>query len=265
MIHMGCSGYSYADWVGPFYPPGTRPGDMLELYAERFRTVEVNATYYRLPGVKTFQGMARKVPPDFRFAVKLPGDITHRGQLAIAADFLAVTAPLSEAGKLGCVLAQFPFGFRNGQDQRAYLGRLVKRLPGQRLVVEFRHASWQVDAVYRFLGDLGLSVAAVDAPDLPGLPAGDAPAVGSPGYLRFHGRNAGKWFEHERAEERYDYRYAKDELAGWVERIRALESATDELYIYFNNHFRGQAPANAAELAELLGKPLPMARDRLFS
>lgn len=264
-MRIGCSGYSYADWVGPFYPPGTRPGDMLELYAQRFGTVEVNSTYYRLPGVKTFQGMSRKVPRDFRFAVKLPGDITHRGRLEPAADFLRVTAPLAEAGQLGPVLAQFPFAFKNGQDQRAYLGRLKEAMPGVALVVEFRHESWQVPAVARFLEDRGLALAAVDAPELPGLPRADATAVNRLGYVRFHGRNAGKWFEHDRAEERYDYRYSSRELEDWTARIRAVEAATDELYIYFNNHFRGQAPANAGELAELLGKPLPMASGRLFT
>lgn len=264
-MRIGCSGYSYADWIGPFYPPGTRAGDMLELYAQRFSTVEVNSTYYRLPGVKTFQGMSRKVPRDFRFAVKLPGDITHRGMLEPAADFLRVTAPLAEAGQLGPVLAQFPFAFQNGQDQRAYLGRLRDALPGVRLVVEFRHASWQVPAMYRFLEERRLAVAAVDAPALPGLPEAQAAAVSRLGYVRFHGRNAGKWFEHDRAEERYDYLYSDAELQGWVEKIRAVEAATDEVYIYFNNHFRGQAPANAGELAELLGKPLPMLSGRLFS
>ena len=265
VMRIGCSGYSYSDWIGPFYPPGTRAGDMLELYAQRFGTVEVNSTYYRLPGAKTFQGMSRKVPRDFQFAVKLPGDMTHRGLLAQAGDFLRVTTPLVEAGQLGPVLAQFPFAFKNGQEQRAYLTRLAQALPGLRLVVEFRHESWQVDAVPRFLADQGLGLAAVDAPALPGLPKGEAHAVAGLGYLRFHGRNSEKWFQHERAEERYDYRYSAPELADWTARIRHLQEATDDLYIYFNNHFRGQAPANAGELAELLGKPLPLTSGRLFS
>lgn len=264
-MRIGCSGYSYADWVGPFYPPGTRSGDMLGVYAERFSTVEVNSTYYRLPGVKTFQGMSRKVPGDFRFAVKLPGELTHQGSLAIATDFMRVTAPLAESGKLGPVLAQFPFAFKNVQDQRGYLTRMRAALPGLTLVVEFRHASWQIEPVYRFLAEHDMSLAAVDAPALPGLPSGEARPVGRLGYVRFHGRNAEKWFEHERAEERYDYSYSKRELEGWVGRVEALAEATDEVYVYFNNHFRGQAPANAFQLAELLGKPLPMASGRLFS
>jgi uncharacterized protein YecE (DUF72 family) len=243
MLHLGCSGYSYADWVGPFYPRGTKPAEMLEVYAQRFRTVEINSTYYRLPGARTFEGMARRVGPDFRFSVKLPGDITHKGKLEPAADFLRVTRPLADSGKLACVLAQFPFSFKNGQDQRGYLARLAASLPALRLVVEFRHVSWQAEPVYRFLGDLGLSVAAVDAPDLPGLPRGEARAVGRVAYLRFHGRNAGQWFEHD----------------------QALEESTDDLFIYFNNHFEGKAPANALQLAELLGKPLPMAPTGLFS
>ena len=265
MIHLGTSGYSYSDWIGPFYPGRTKPGDMLELYAERFRSVEINSTYYRLPGARTFAGMAKRVGPDFRFAVKLPGDITHKGLLETSTAFCEVTRPLADAGKLACVLAQFPYSFKNGQDQRAYLGQLVKRLPGMRVVVEFRHVSWQIDAVYPFLAGLGLSLAAVDAPELPGLPRGEARAVGRIGYLRFHGRNAEKWFEHDRAEERYDYRYSTAELASWVARIRELEEATEELYIYFNNHFRAQAVDNAVQLADLLGEPLPMASGRLFS
>lgn len=271
-IHIGTSGYSYADWIGPVYPPGTKPGDMLELYAERFRTVEVNATYYRLPGVKTFEGMRKRAGPGFRFSVKLPGDVTHRGDLELVDRFVEVTRPLTEAGALACVLAQFPFAFRNSQDARSTLARLAERLAerfaerltGAPLVVEFRHASWQVEPVYAFLAEHRLSLAAVDAPALPGLPRPEARATGPIGYLRFHGRNAAQWFDHERAEQRYDYLYEPEELSGWIDRIRALEDATDELFIYFNNHFQGKAATNALQLANLLGEPIQPAPGRLF-
>jgi uncharacterized protein YecE (DUF72 family) len=265
MIHIGTSGYSYQDWIGPVYPPGTKAGDMLELYAERFRTVEVNATYYRLPGAKTFAGMVKRAGPGFRFSVKLPGDVTHRGDLDLVDRFVEVTRPLTDAGVLACVLAQFPYAFQNARDSRAYVARLAERLRGAPLVVEFRHSSWQVDPVYAFLREHRLSLAAVDAPALPNLPRPEARATGPIGYLRFHGRNAEQWFEHERAEQRYDYLYTPDELSGWLERIRTLEAATEELFIYFNNHFQGKAATNALQLANLLGEPLPPAPGRLFS
>lgn len=264
-IHIGTSGYSYADWIGPVYPPGTKARDMLELYAERFRTVEINATYYRLPGARTFEGMVRRVGPSFRFSVKLPGDVTHRGDLALVDRFVDATRPLADAGKLACVLAQFPFAFKNTEDSRSALARLAERLRGAPLVIEFRHASWQVDAVYAFLAQHRLSLVAVDAPALPGLPRPEARATGPIGYLRFHGRNAAQWFDHERAEQRYDYLYEPGELAGWVDRVRALEAATEELFIYFNNHFQGKAATNAMELANLLGEPIPPAPGRLFA
>lgn len=265
VIHLGTSGYSYADWVGPVYPPGTRPGDMLELYAERFRTVEINSTYYRLPGTKTFAGMSKRVGRSFRFSVKLTGEVTHEGDLAGVDRFLEATRPLTDAGQLACVLAQFPYRFHNDERSRSYLARLAERFSGPQLVVEFRHASWQVEPVYTFLAQHRLSLAAVDAPALPNLPRPEARVTGPIGYLRFHGRNAEQWFEHERPWQRYDYLYTPEELSGWVERIRTLEAATEELFIYFNNHFQGKAATNALQLANLLGEPLPPAPNRLFS
>src|SRR3970282_2297393 len=108
------SGYSFADWVGPFYPPGMRASDFLRHYAEHFPAVEVNATYYRIPAPDTFERMEKKTPPGFRFVVKLHQSRTHEASAApaICRELLDAIAPLREAGKLDGLLAQFPWAFR---------------------------------------------------------------------------------------------------------------------------------------------------------
>jgi uncharacterized protein YecE (DUF72 family) len=252
MIRLGTSGFSYADWVGNFYPVGTRKEQMLELYARRFDTVEINSTYYRLPGKKTFESFARRVGSSFRFSVKLPGDITHKGQLQMTRAFVEVVAPVVEAGKLACVLAQFPQAFKNTQEHRRYLADLASSLPSLPLVVEFRDSSWQLPAVETYLRSLKLGSTCVDEPALPGLMRPVARATGEIAYVRFHGRNEAKWYEHERSEERYDYLYSRSELEEWVQRVHRLEQEAQDVYIYFNNHSAGKATTNAADFAEML-------------
>ena len=117
---MGTSGYSFADWVGPFYPPGTRSGDFLAHYARHFPAVEVNATYYRVPPPAAMAAMERKTPPGFRFMVKVNQAMTHERLLepALVRDFRAALAPLKDAGKFDGLLAQFPWGFRRTRGER---------------------------------------------------------------------------------------------------------------------------------------------------
>jgi uncharacterized protein YecE (DUF72 family) len=254
MIRVGTSGYSYTDWVGPVYPAGTRPDRMLDLYCRRFSTVEINSTYYRLPGARMFDSLVRRSPDGFLFTVKLPGDVTHGGDLACAASFREVVRPLVDAGRFGCALAQFPFAFRNTGENRAYLARLHDALSGMAAAVEFRHESWQIPAVRSFLQGHGFGTACVDQPDLPGLMRREAWCTAGLGYVRFHGRNRRKWFEHERAIERYDYLYTKDELAGWLPGIRKLSEDAREVFVFFNNHASGQAVSNASDLVEMLAE-----------
>jgi uncharacterized protein YecE (DUF72 family) len=256
---IGTSGFSYDDWRGHFYPPELPKGEMLAFYARHFPTVEVNATYYRIPPPTTFVQMARKVPPDFSFVVKANREMTHAENLQPApfAEFRHSLEPLLERGMLGCILAQFPWSFRRGDPQRDTLRRFRDLLPDLPLVVEFRNASWAQEEVAPFLQSLGMGFCCVDEPRLKGLMPPLAMATSPIGYVRFHGRNASKWWQHEQAYERYDYLYSEEELAPWAPKIQAIARETERTYVFFNNHYQGKAGQNARMLAQLLNVALP--------
>src|SRR5258707_4146087 len=116
-VRVGTSGYSFPDWVGPFYPPGTRSGDFLSYYSRHFDVVEVNSTYYRIPHSSVIEKMERKTPGDFHFVVKLHQSMTHEGDLdsSNVRHFLEAIAPLENAGKYDGLLAQFPWAFRRSR------------------------------------------------------------------------------------------------------------------------------------------------------
>jgi len=258
-ILIGTSGFSYEDWRGYFYPPDLPKGEMLAFYAHHFPTVEVNATYYRIPPPATFVQMARKVPPEFSFVVKANKEMTHGVEFPPGPfeEFRQSVEPLVERGMLGGVLAQFPWSFRYGAREREQLSRFRDRLPDLPLVVEFRNASWARDDVVPFLHTLGVGFCCVDEPHLKGLMPPMAVATSAVGYVRFHGRNAAKWWQHEQAYERYDYLYSQEELAPWVPKIQAIARETERTYVFFNNHYQGKAGQNARTLAQLLNVALP--------
>ncbi|MBI3945943.1 MAG: DUF72 domain-containing protein [Armatimonadetes bacterium] len=254
-IHVGTSGYSYQDWRGHFYPEGLPEREMLAFYSRHFETVEINTTYYRMPDAGMLSRMRQKVPPEFRFVVKAGKELTHEigGEAdALFARFVSALAPLRDAGQLGCVLAQFPWSFRNSAPNRAYVAALADRMQGTATVVEFRNREWVRDETFDLLRAAGLGYCCVDEPRLKGLMPPLAVATSSVGYFRFHGRNAQKWWRHEEAWERYDYLYSETELREWVPRIHDVARQTQETYAFFNNHYQGQAGRNARMLMQLL-------------
>lgn len=251
-VRVGTSGYSFADWVGPFYPPGTRPGAMLDYYQRRFRTVEINATYYRIPPPATMARMAERTSPDFDFMVKLPGELTHR-RTGIAAPldaFRRAIAPLAEAGKLAGVLAQFPFSFHRSPAAECYLADLREALAPLPAFVELRHASWDAPDLPALMGTIGCGFCSVDEPRLPGLIPQRAFVAGETAYVRLHGRNARDWWGG--GSERYNYLYRPDELEGWAEIVRRLAQEARATYVFFNNCHAGHAVVNARMMEDLL-------------
>ncbi len=256
MIRFGTSGYSYKDWIGPFYPEGIPERDMLSYYAREFDTVEVNFTYYRLPNAHTLGAMARKVPPGFLFTVKASQELTHgrEDNQEAFARFREALRPLQDEGKFGCVLAQFPWSFRCSDENRAYLEFLRGQLPDLPVVVEFRNAAWIREESFALLQGMNLGFCCVDEPRLKGLIPPIARATGPAAYVRFHGRNAAKWWQHEQAYERYDYAYSEAELREWVPKIRELARAAETVYVLANNHFQGKAVTTAKQLRLLLGE-----------
>ncbi|GFN22017.1 DUF72 domain-containing protein [Thermanaeromonas sp. C210] len=254
-IYIGTSGYSYRDWIGPFYPAGTRQDQMLSFYAEEFSFAEVNSTFYHLPSARMFEGMLKKVPEHFLFTVKAFQGLTHRRGDAVreeAVRMVEALKPLSAGGRLGALVLQFPYSFKANRENREYLQSLREWLTGLPVVVEFRHKSWLGRDTSSLLHALGMGFVCVDTPGLNGLPGGAVQATASVGYVRFHGRNTATWWRHEEAWERYNYLYTEEELSEWVPRIAFLAGKCERVFVAFNNHFGAQAVVNARMLKRIL-------------
>lgn len=259
MIYVGTSGFSYRDWIGPFYPEGMRQADMLSFYCAQFPVVELDFTYYRMPGARTIGGIERKTPSGYRIIVKAHRSMTHElppaaagGVGAAANAFRMAMEPLVAAGKLSCVLAQYPYKLARGEDGMGQILALQEALAGIPLVVEFRNRTWVSEDTFAWLRRAGLGFCCVDEPRLRGLMPPLAVATSNLAYIRFHGRNAAKWWKHSEAWERYDYLYTEAELTEWVPRIRAVSARTAETYVLFNNCHAGQAARNARLMKALL-------------
>jgi len=254
MIHVATSGYSYDDWIGPFYPPDLPKRDWLGFYAREFQATELNFTYYRQPSPTMMRRIAEKVPAGFRFAVKANQKLTHQRDPSDKdyQEFRQGIEPLIEAEKFGCILAQFPWSFKPTDENLAYLHDLREHLGELPVVVEFRNADWIQERTFDFLRRQQLGFCSVDQPRLKGLIPPIAVATGPVAYVRFHGRNAQKWWRHEHAWERYDYTYSEPELLEWVPKILGLDQQASETYVFANNHWQGQAVSTARQLRMLL-------------
>jgi uncharacterized protein YecE (DUF72 family) len=255
MICVGTSGFKFADWKGPFYPEELKDKDWLSYYGQHFNCLEVNSTYYRLLHPAVFFQMARKVPDGFRFTVKAYRSLTHEPGAENEQDFqtfIASLQPLTEAGKFGCVLGQFPSSFHNTPGNRQYLTQFFEHFRDYPLVIEFRNREWAKDEVVEFLRSRQVGWCAVDEPQFRSLMPPMAIATSPIGYVRFHGRNYDKWWSNDK-NARYDYLYSEAELKEWVPKIRGLEQQTDIVYVFMNNCFGGQAAKNAADMQGLLG------------
>jgi uncharacterized protein YecE (DUF72 family) len=254
MIFAGTSGYSYGDWVGPYYPAGLPKTDWLSFYAREFQACEVNFTFYRLPEARILAAMARKTPDGFLFTVKATQELTHKREdnAESFAKFVRGLQPLIEANKFGCVLAQFPYSFHSNKENREYVKAFPDLMAGLPVVVEFRNAQWLTAETFALLAEKRLGFCCVDEPRLKGLIPPLAEATSPVAYVRFHGRNAKKWWQHDEAWERYDYTYSKEELEEWVPRIRELDRKAETTFLFANNHWQGQAVDTARQLRLLL-------------
>ena len=255
MIRLGASGFSYDDWVGPVYPESLPRRDWLAFYAREFDCLELNVTYYRVPGLKTIAGWIDRTPEGFLFSVKAHGSLTHDRLSPDFAAFSRAILPLSESTKLACVLAQFPSSFRPTAQNADYLHRMRDGLGELPLVIEFRDRAWAQEATFRLLAKLPAGYCCVDEPPLPGLMPPLARAIGPLAYVRFHGRNAARWWEHEAAWQRYAYTYSDEELAEWLPRLQELDAEAPLTLAFANNHYRGQSLDTLRRLRRLLARP----------
>ncbi len=256
-LYIGPAGWDYPDWQGVVYPAAVKGPGRLAFLATLFNVVEINVTFYRPIAPKDAARWLAAVAahPEFRFTAKLWQVFTHerRGAAPEWDQFKEGLAPLMDAGRLGALLAQFPYSFHNTEENRKYLLSLKSHLREWPLALEVRHRSWQQRPVREFLQDVEIDFCNIDQPQV-SYPLGATRWVtGSRGYLRCHGRRQEAWFQFgEDRQARYDYLYSPEELAELADRARELMAQAPEVYVIFNNHPAGQAVANALELLHLL-------------
>jgi len=262
VIRVGVAGWDYEDWRGPVYPdPAPRGFDPLAWLAGWFDAIEVNSTFYRPASPATARSWARRVShrPGFRFTAKAWRRFTHERGAPFGAEEVrparAALDALAEEGRLGAVLLQFPWSFKREEATRAWLRRVTEAFQGLPLVLEVRHASWNVPELYASLAAQGIGFVNLDQPLFRDSLPPSAVATAAVGYVRIHGRNWKDWFRADAGrDERYDYLYAPDELRPWADRARAVAAApgVEDVYVITNNHFAGQEVVNALQLRSLL-------------
>ena len=279
-IYIGTSGWSYpkgeGTWKGYFYPSGKI--NELEYYSQFFNTVEINSSFYRPPNPGYVDNWVRRTPGDFRFTAKLWQKFTHPGMYREATGQAAAISqgdvdlfhhslePLYKSGKLGALLAQFPPSFRNDRNGQQILSAVLRTFGRYRLAVELRHRSWSDDPhTAGLLGEHNAAWVQTDEPRFPSSIAADIPLTADTAYFRFHGRTRETWWTGD-SETRYKYLYSPEEIRELADKLRpALEQAT-LIFAFFNNHWRGYAPRNAAALKKELKLPaqdLPVPRKLL--
>jgi uncharacterized protein YecE (DUF72 family) len=271
IVRIGPAGWSYKDWEGVVYPQ--KPGkafDPLEYLARFFNTIEINSSFYRPPAPTTTKAWATRVSEnkEFVFTAKLHRLFTHERGKATKKDekeYREGMDVLAKAGKLGSVLLQFPWSFKNTPDDRIYLGKLLEKFSDYPLVLEVRHTSWNTPEVYEWIEERGVGICNIDQPVFKKSIRPAALTTSPVGYVRLHGRNYKDWFrEKAPRDERYNYLYSIDELDPWLVRIKEVAKQSRETYVITNNHFRGQAVVNAVEIKAALEEERVPAPEPLF-
>ena len=246
-ILLGTSGWSYRDWIGPFYEKGVK--SMLSAYSKVFKTAEIDSTFYAYPSKGTVMGWLKYTEPDFVFCAKLPQIITHEKMLDVnegveedVKRFVELMEPLYTNGKLGCILIQLPPKLECNLD---LLEKFFDVLPTEvKFAIEFRNASWLNDETFKLLRKFTVAYTIVDEPLLPPKIYVTADFA----YFRWHGRGGRPW---------YNYRYQIEELEPWVPKIKEVTDKVKVVYGYFNNHFHGYAVENCLQVLKMLGKLTP--------
>ena len=245
-IRLGTQGWSYPDWIGTFFPPGSKQEHYLPFYARVFDTVELDTTFYHPPKASIVRSWARHTPASFRFAAKVPQAITHTARLASMGEqmqaFARALEPLGE--RLGPLLVQLPAEFERDDGTVALLSRFLSVAPAAvRLAVEFRHRSWHGRETIDLLRERRVALAWTEWRDLPRVSEQTADFL----YLR--------WLGDRQAIERYDRVQIDrgDSFDAWERDLARVLPVVREVYGYFNNHWAGHSPASANEMKRRLG------------
>ena len=255
-ISIGPAGWSYPDWDGIVYPE-RKPArfDPLEYLSSYFSLIEINSTFYRIPAREVCARWVERVVsnPSFLFSVKAYQGFTHgrypadRGEIDA---FKKAISPMHESGRLAAVLVQFPWSFRPDAASRAHVRDLSEALSPLPIVVEVRHGGWAAADALSFFRDEGLCMCGIDQPVIGDSLRPDTFVASNVGvYFRLHGRNYKEWFKRDtHRDARYNYFYSDEETSYWSGRIAEAAAQVEKVFVVTNNHFRGQAVANALEL-----------------
>lgn len=235
--HIGCSGFYYRDWRGPFYPIDLPQRKWFEFYCGSFNTVELNGTFYRFPQLKTLQSWYQRCPTHFRFSVKAPRAITHYRKFNDCAGFLTSFYDTINNGlqeKLGPVLFQLPPGLSYSEEK---LEQILNSLnPYFKNVLEFRHTTWWRDDVYKALAEKHVIFCGQSYPGLPDEVIINTESI----YYRFHGVPV-----------LYRSPYSVEFMKNVVE-VANCDERVKEAWCYFNNDYDGVGAANAKEMMGLV-------------
>jgi len=266
-IRVGVAGWDYRDWNGVVYPsPRPRGFDPVVFLASYLDLIEINSTFYRPARPEVAERWAERVADldHFRFTAKLWRRFTHERSDAWTFDEVRRVRdgfdPLHDVGKLGAVLVQFPWSFRNDEANREWLDDLTHAFGKYPLVVEVRHESWNDPEFYQWLADHGVGFVNIDQPLFRRSIGPSARSTARIGYVRVHGRNYRDWWRKDAGYARYDYLYTPAELRPWAHRAReiARDPTTEVVNVVFNNHIRGQGVVNALQFRKMVaGHPVP--------
>jgi uncharacterized protein YecE (DUF72 family) len=265
---IGTSGWSYpkgeGSWKGYFYPQGTK--DELGYYSQLFNTVEINSSFYRPPTPDIAESWIRRTPDEFVFSAKLWQKFTHPKMFKEATGLKAEIRledvnlfndgmkPLLESGKLGALLAQFPPSFENNEYGHKIIRALIETFGHYPLAVEFRHRSWSDDPnTESLLSANNVCWVRIDEPKFRFSVARETPLTSDLAYFRFHGRNKEMWWIGDN-ETRYKYLYSPEEISELAQEVKETLQKMKSTFVYFNNHWQGFAPKNAAEMTRALAE-----------
>ncbi len=262
MIRVGPAGWSYKDWAGIVYPPDKPRGfDPLRYLTQFFDTIEIDSTFYApmTPGTAESWLQRASFNQSFRFTAKLWKRFTHEREAAWSDQEVNLVREgfgvLKQGGRLGALLVQFPWSFRNEEKNLEWLRDVLKTFEDFPLVLEVRHSSWNVPEFFAQLQEQGVGFVNIDQPLFRNSIEPSARATSGVGYIRVHGRNYKDWFrEGAGPAARYDFLYSAKELEPWAERTRTLAAnrSVEDVYVVTNNHYLGKAPANALMLKSML-------------
>ena len=257
-ILVGPAGWSYPDWEGIVYPRSKPRGFHEAAYlAQYFDAIEINTTFYNPPRPEIVRSWIERVQhnPSFKFTAKLWKRFTHERNANLQDEkaFKKGLDPLQASGRLGALLLQFPWSFKNTRENHEYLSGLLMQFLEYPLVVEVRHSSWNQPQTFEWLEARGVGFCNIDQPVIGQSVAPSDRATAPVGYVRLHGRNYEHWFtENDHPEERYNYLYTLVELKPWAERIATIAHSADVTFVITNNHYQGKAIANGLQLISLL-------------